>query len=318
MANEENVKIEVEEYYGDITPIPPKDRPSSEFLIQAELTPLTSGEAAEGIDITPGTERLYPPRVSYDSAGYYKEKEEDIPLILEVQTTGLNPMESRIILVTVNDPRYPEEKPLIIYDPNEKVICEKLVGVMDYGKYNKIIGYNITFDMRWLLVTFMRHRIACEELFSAKRYDLMEALSKGYTGHTFRSQKSYTLDEWAHYLLGLRKPFENVEMMDKYLAGKMEDIIDYAEKEMEIDTELYYLLQYTLNTPLALQESTQELELAPSATAEGISDIVTPVARTDDFEGSVRVQCPTCLQELFTESKDVRIRCPVCGNILTR
>jgi ribosomal protein S27E len=220
------------------------------------------------------------------------------PLIIDIETSGLNPWESRITVIGVKDVIAQEEPIVQFSDPDEMKMLEDFLAFFHAGGYNQIIGFNVGFDYRFLYAACMRYRLQCPEVVAAKLWDIAEIVKQVKTSYVFNTNKQGDLDSWSRYLLNMKKTMTAEEMLTAWDEGRILDILVYNENDVLLEYYLWGLIKYTNAEVSAVQQVTPTS--AQSASSSGSS---TPI----------RVQCPYCIAENLVPAGRQSYVCDICG-----
>lgn len=172
-----------------------------------------------------------------------KSVPEEKLLVVDIETTGLYPWESRVTFIGALDPEDPTKTFIFFYLDEEKTLRE-FIDFYTAGKYTGIIGYNLSFDFRFLFTHCMRYMIPCNAFVKADLRDVMQVMKQVKESFVFGQQKAGTLDQWAKYLYGESKYLDS-ELMLKLWEDKEYDEI---EKHVTQDVFLTYKMWAHIQT----------------------------------------------------------------------
>jgi len=206
--------------------------------LTAVLTP-TSSEAAYEPPAAPSQTAMY----GWPAVPTYTE-EAKRPVIVDIETTGLNPWESRIICIAAMDP-YDPDNVITFFDLDEKVMVEEFISWFNSSNYNQLIGYNVTFDHRFVFTTCMRYRIQCPKWADADLWDIMEVMQRVKREYVYGTNKSGSLDNWAQLLLNKKKALDFEGILLAWKQKRYEDIINYCVEDVNMEAELFALILFT-------------------------------------------------------------------------
>lgn len=218
----------------------------------------------------------------------------DRPLIIDIETTGSKPWESRLICIGLKDPQKLEEKPLIIMHEDEVEMLKYFFKYLKINGYNALIGYNIAFDFRYLFVRAMLFRIPCMEFTEVKLHDVMQILGQVKEAFVYGKIPNTNLDTWAKFLLDMKKTMTNAELLTAYRTNQWDKIMEYNANDVEITFLLWVLIEYTRRTPFPTEGSAS--------------------MSTSSAGGSVK--CKLCMAEVTPTSGPEGNKCPICGTSL--
>jgi DNA polymerase elongation subunit (family B) len=163
--------------------------------------------------------------------------------VVDVETTGFDPWAGRIVCIGLMD--MDTEKVEIFYDSHEESLLLKFLSYFEKNGYDEIIGFNVGFDIRWIIGRALLYKIpSANAFYNAKSTDVMYLL-RG-TKRYFKFDKAGTLDEWSRFLLGKGKLLKSDSIPALYRQGKISEILDYNKQDLSLTFELYQLLSDVL------------------------------------------------------------------------
>lgn len=279
------MEVSVKPYYGKGEVFVPPEQPPLEF----ELTPTEEAapeQQPETLPFTPATYE-FPPIKPVTPVKK--------PLVVNVETTGVSPVDSRVISIGVKDPSTPDARPMVLIDEDEKRLVEAFFDFYESQGYDTLIGYNIGFDYRFLFVEAMKFRYPAPGFTGSDLYDVMTQMKQVRQKFTPGFNKPGTLDEWAKLLLGLEPKNTQAEVLEAWANKKFEIITEYQEYKVEAAFELWALAQGVFGKA-ELEETT------PATVPEEHSSEATKV-----------VHCSNCGQEHIIPASADEFTCKVCG-----
>ncbi|KKK79718.1 hypothetical protein LCGC14_2830710, partial [marine sediment metagenome] len=215
-------------------------------------------------------------------------------LIMDIETTGVLPWESRIICISLVDPADPDLEVITIYDEEEEKTVRIFIEVLQQNGIEELIGYNLLFDYRFIFAKCLRYRIAAEALGEQDLWDIMEVMEKGRRGFVYGRSKSGSLEDWTKFLFGESKLMTIKEMLKAWGEGRVDDIIAYNRDDVRKTYKLWALTQLVLQPISPTQETTshaaeaiQPAAPAPMAQPETLGDV--PTGQPSEIPGYRRV-----------------------------
>jgi len=215
-------------------------------------------------------------------------------LIIDIETTGILPWESRLICISLMDPADPDLEVITIYDEEEEKTVRIFIEVLQQNGIEELIGYNLLFDYRFIFAKCLRYRIAAPILDEQKLYDIMEIMEKGRRGFVYGRNKPGRLEDWTKFLFGESKLMTNREMLQAWGEGRVDDIIKYNRDDVRKTYKLWALAQLVLQPmPPSTETSSHAAEAiipaaaSPVAQPETLGDV--PTGRTSEIPGYRRV-----------------------------
>ena len=219
--------------------------------VQTDEPPFVPG--AKRIEVVlkplPGEEQFLPPAAPVtplpplERIPTVPPLEAERPLIFDVETTGIMPFDSRIICITVVDPMMPDEI-ITFVDENEEVMIKDFINYLNTHDHTQLVGYNVSFDYRFIFAKCMAYRIKCEKLVGMNLYDLMQVMKQVKTEYVFTLNKPGTLDQWTEYFFGEKEPLSTEEQLKAWKEGRISDIVESSRKGVELTLLLWALIEY--------------------------------------------------------------------------
>lgn len=156
--------------------------------------------------------------------------------IVDIEATGTNPWEGKIICIGVKDCQTGEV--FVFQDDYENIMCTRFFEYFTNRKFDQIIGFNIHFDLRFLTAKALQYNIvSANRFFTATTTDLMETLNRNKRLNS--SFRWGTLDEWTRFLLGKGKIINGASVPELYRQRRVDEIVKYNENDIAITYELY-------------------------------------------------------------------------------
>lgn len=155
--------------------------------------------------------------------------------VLDIETTGFNPWTGRIICVGIRNIASGEVT--VFYDDHEETLLIRFLQYFNKNNFREIIGFNIGFDIRFIIARCLRYKIPSNGFFTATAIDLMRVLN-GYK-RLYNFNRPGTLDEWARFLLGKGKLLNNASVPSLYRQGRIAEILEYNRNDVEITFEIW-------------------------------------------------------------------------------
>lgn len=155
-------------------------------------------------------------------------------LILDIETTGL-PRDGRLVCIGCKEYKSLETK--IFFNKNEEKMVIDFMRFFNKFKFNRIIGYCISHDYRFIVSRCLKFRIALGDFQFAKLIDIMKILKGNY--HGYNLNRPGTLDQWSKFLVGRGKLDKDKSVKDLFSEDRIIDIIDYNRVDLEITYKIF-------------------------------------------------------------------------------
>lgn len=242
------------------------------------------------------------------------EKAEKKSLIFNIETLGLDPLKARIITIGLQDSMVPNENPTIIMLEDEAEMLRSLFTIISEGDFTELIGYNLSFDFRFILLRAMYHGINCQEFYNCSLFDLMQAMQQGKLAFVYNPQKAPNLSDVADFLFNYPKPFTDVEMMEYYKKGERDKVLEFASSQITRTLALYWTFRLISETPFITAasgkpSSNSMLDRTPASSYE--SKLTIPEAFIPE---TITLKCPTCLAEDDFAPGTKTATCKICNS----
>lgn len=164
--------------------------------------------------------------------------------ILDIETTSFIPWDGgRIICIGIKDIESGEI--VIFYDENEETLLIRFFQYFNKMNFCEIIGYNISFDIRFIFSRCLRFRLPSYGFFTVSHVDLMMIL-KGVT-KGFNYNQPGSLNDWTKFIFNKKKLFENTEIPALYQQRKLSEILEYNRHDVELTYELWKRIMLVLH-----------------------------------------------------------------------
>ena len=162
--------------------------------------------------------------------------------ILDIETTSFQPWSGRIICIGVKDVR-PEED-YIFYDENEESLLLQFFKHVNKRQYDEFIGYNLAFDTRFIFARCLLYKLPTNGFFNKTHTDIMMILKNVKKGYNYNQPGK--LNDWATALLGKEKLFDNTKVPKLYSQGRIKDLIEYNQNDLELTFEIWKRIKIVL------------------------------------------------------------------------
>jgi len=248
---------------------------------------------------------LQSPYTTYTSLPSYEEEQKR--LVINIETTAVNPWEARLICIGVLDPSVSEPTIQQFLNPTEEETIKEFVDWINSTSYSELVGYNVSFDYRFLYALMQRYRLVCPAWLTMDLYDLQVQQKQVKQSYVSSTQKAGTLEQWCTYLLGTQPYAEQKKVYEWLKAGNTEEILAFNEDKVTKSYLLYTLNKVVAGTIIAVTGAGTEAKTEATA-SEGRRY---PSATESNAE--IQVKCPSCLSDQFMYKSQKAINCFVCG-----
>ena len=164
-------------------------------------------------------------------------------VVIDIETTGPEPYDSRIITIGVVDIRNPENI-ISFTNEDEELMVKEFIAWFELNGFDEIIGYNVSFDYRFIFAKLLRYRLPSKAFMDADLYDVMQMMKQAKMAFVFGYNKPGTLEQWAAYLFGEKKILTFEEILIAWEEERIYDIIKHNKHDVELCLMLWALIKY--------------------------------------------------------------------------
>ena len=282
--------------------------PKKTTEIFATLEPL---EAEQTTFFTPAytdffNSTVLPPTISYGKLPDFKAEKRE--LIINIETTGTLPWESRIVVIGVLDPNALEPQAMNFIQDSELATIDEFLAFWENSPYTTLVAYNVAFDYRFIYAVLQKYRKTSARWLQAKLYDLMTQQKQVKNEFVPGFNKTGTLEQWSTYLFG-SQPYAPQKQVFKWIEeGNTEEIVNFNSDKL---AKAYGL--WVLNKVVEGSIPGMEILARPSTETESPNPDTT-LDNPGHSAETIPVQCRDCLQETTMLKTDKVVKCKVCGN----
>jgi len=264
--------------------------PGAEKRIVVEFEP----EPYVKSEPVPGLESLWPQAPYYDLLPDLVVP--DDPWVLDIETTGLKPHESRIICIGLKSLQDRRREPIQLMDMDEEKILVEFRRWMKALNPSHLVGWGLGFDYKFIFQKLAAWRLECRELQETWFYDLADVYRRGMEANVWTLQKMDSLADVSVALLDREKMLQHGETLEAWLAGEYDKIKAHNLNDLEIIADLWLLAQHAMGKGELVEELIREAPGMPPTAGTGM-----------------KVKCPVCLAERIIPAGEKPGACPVCG-----
>lgn len=157
-------------------------------------------------------------------------------LVYDIETTGLEPWKDKIICIGVADLKSDEIN--LFQNEDEEKLVKEFIKYVKAKEFDKVIGYNVSFDNRFIMAKCLDYKINCGFFFDQPYHiDLMNKVQNPVDMYSRNSSGS--LDDWVRYLFSDGKSEDNGDIPEMYEKGQLDKIKDYCKKDVRITAKLW-------------------------------------------------------------------------------
>ena len=239
---------------------------------------------------------LYPekkPWVPYEERAPELEKE----LLVNIETTGVKPWESRIYSIAVQDLSMPGSEPIVLINNSEENLIRDFLEIFNSINPEKLVGFKLIFDYRFIFTKMMNYRIQNKAFKDIALKDIKQIMDQVKEEFVYFPSKIGTLDDWGKMLLGKGKYGAQELMLRKYLAGDFDYVKQFQLRQLDLTKGLYDLSRFASSEALL---PTPALEIPQQNPVEQSFN-------PEPIQSLGQIQCPNCksFQSLDNEFCDI-------------
>ena len=243
-------------YYPTYTP-PTPYVPSIVTIPSAEIVPYDYPKLYPELVPIPEVAVISPPT----------EKE----LLINIETTDLMPTKGRIYSIAFLDLTTPGAETQIAVSNDEEALIDDFLNMFEAGGFVKLIGYNLSFDHRYIFTKMMKYRRPSKAFKNIELRDVMQIMKQVKEEFVFGFNKPGSLDAWGKMILGKGKYGSQELMLRKYIQGDFDYVKAFQDRQIELTRDLYSLARFVssegfISSPAATPEMTPEM--TPKITPE--------------------------------------------------
>ena len=304
MAGELQAGITVEWLQTDEEPF----RPGATTEIFATLEPVAADNSTyytpDWIDFY--NTSILPSPVDYEALPKYQAEARE--LIINIETTGALPWESKLVVIGVLDPNALEPMAINFINDSELATIDEFLAFFEQSPYTTLVAYNVAFDYRFIYAVCQKYRKEARKWLQAELYDLMQQQEQVKNQFVPGFNKSGTLEEWSTYLFGSQPYAEQAQVFKWIKEGNTEEIVNFNSDKLAKCYGLWVLNKVVEGSIPGAEVLSRPTESTP-ATQEGQA-----ASQTGNQEGLIPVQCPNCLQTQTMPKTAKVVNCVVCGD----
>jgi len=223
-------------------------------------------------------------------------------LLINLETTDVLPYKGNIFSIAYADLSAVNPEIVVLADEDEEALLKEFLFWFDAQNFTRIVGYNVSFDHRFIFAKACRYRIVANKWANVGMRDVMQILKQVQEAFVFTQNKPGTLDEWGNELLGYGKLAPQEDCLKAFLSKDWDFVVAFNTRQVQCCYDLYALVRYCsgesglVYTPQPQYSYTSE-QLQPQPGYEFMQQ---------------KKKCSVCMQENPLENKN----CFVCGATL--
>jgi len=163
--------------------------------------------------------------------------------IADIETKGYLPWNnSRIICIGLLNIQTKTKH--VFHNISEEKLIHSFVKFFDSKNFDEIIGYNIAYDIRFILSRCLKYKIPAQQLYQAEITDIIKILSLSIKGENYN--KPGKLGEWSSYLFNKTTLYQNGSVKALFSQGKIDEIIAHNSRDLDLTFGIWTRVQEVL------------------------------------------------------------------------
>jgi len=200
-------------------------------------------------------------------------------LSLDVETTGLNPWDYKLIVCSVWDLDEPKSNMITFASWDEEQLCYDLFEYIAKKEPDVILAFNAKFECRCFITRAMLYHIQAPWIWSVEWHDMLTMLEGGWKNGLTGTMPAGTEENWLKFFFNETKPYTIDECFEGIRQGRLDEMIIRNRTCVQGQGDMYQLIMYC--------QSANEGEIPEEKpTAERIDDVLD--------EGLFTVKCAVC------------------------
>lgn len=174
--------------------------------------------------------------------------------ILDIETTGLDPWDSKMICIgaldvaTVASLEDIAKNTIVFASDDESQMIDNFIDWFKRNEFTQIIGYNLSFDHRFIFAKCLKFMVPCSQFRYADMYDIMQVMQQVKREFVYGFNKAGSMSLWTEYLFGRTKTMTIEDMLKAYKEGRIQDIVEYNKDDVRSTYDLWALIRFVSET----------------------------------------------------------------------
>src|SRR5574344_971125 len=200
-------------------------------------------------------------------------------LSLDVETTGLNPWDYKMIVCSVWDLDEPKASMVTFASWDEEQLCKDMFEYISNKEPAVILAFNAKFECRCFVTRAMLYHIKAPWIWSVEWHDMMAMLEGGWKNGLTGTMPAGSEENWLTFFFNEEKPFTIEECFEGIRQGRLDEMIIRNRTCVQGQGDMYQLFMYC--------QSHQEGQIEEEKPS---------VARIDEMgeAGISIIKCPVC------------------------
>ena len=202
-------------------------------------------------------------------------------LSLDVETTGLNPWEYKLIVCSVWDLDEPKGSMRTFAGWDEEALCVEMFDYIKSKEADVILAFNAKFEARCFITRAMLYHIPAPWIWSVEWHDMLSMLEGGWKNGLSGTMPAGSEENWLQFFFGEVKPFSIEECFQGIREGRLDEMIIRNRTCVQGQGDMYQLYMFCQ----AAGEVKVEEEKPSTARISEMSEAGTVVVRCEVCTG---------------------------------
>lgn len=189
-------------------------------------------------------------------------------IILDIETTGLNPLEDEIVAVGMRTPNALEVH--TAEDNTERGLIDRVLVELSRWSNPVLVGYNITgFDLPFLTARGLKHSLPVHVLRDCYRIDLMHVVQR----YLLTGKRYCKLSDITAFLdIRVEDDVTGADVPELVRQGRWEEVRTHCRKDVETTYNLFRRLQELALHNLSVRYNVGPLQVVEVGGFEGVEE----------------------------------------------
>ena len=165
-------------------------------------------------------------------------------LSLDVETTGLNPWEYKLIVCSVWDLDEPKGQMKTFSGWDEEPLVKEMFDYIASKNPEVILAFNAKFECRCFITRAMLYHIRAPWIWTVEWHDMMAMLEGGWKNGLTGTMPSGSEENWLKFFFNESKPYTIDQCFEGVRNGSLEEMILRNRTCVQGQGDMYQLLMY--------------------------------------------------------------------------
>ena len=165
-------------------------------------------------------------------------------LSLDVETTGLNPWDYKMIVCSVWDLDIPKGQMRTFAGWDEEKVVRDLFAYIESLEPDVILAFNAKFECRCFITRAMLYHIHAPWIWTSEWHDMLTILEGGWKNGLTGTMPAGSEENWLKFFFNETKPFTIEECFEGIREGRLDEMIIRNRTCVQGQGDMYQLLMY--------------------------------------------------------------------------